>query len=402
MNDSPTPDLAPAKPPPVTPRPRRKSRGILRLFFVLLFLGVVGAGLIWFHQFKANILKHVVASITSELPTVSTVKATLQDWQPELSATGTLRASDGAELSAEVAGIVGEIHFTSGQDVAAGTLLLRLRPNDDEAKLQELQAVAELDQITYERDLRQLRVQGVAQATVDTDAGNLKNARAQVAAQQALMAEKFVRAPFAGRLGIRLVDLGQYLAAGTTIVTLQALDPIFADFYLPQQALAQVRVGQDVTVHADTYPGRTFTGQITAINPKVDTSSRMVQIRASLKNADHALLPGMYVTVSVDAGAPRKLVTLPQTAVTYNPYGSLVYKVVQDGTDANGKPKLKVEQEFVTTGPTRGDQVAILKGVAAGEEVVGIGQLKLRNNIGINVNNSVLPPDSPNPKPVEQ
>jgi membrane fusion protein (multidrug efflux system) len=400
MNDSPAPEFAPA-PPPAT-KPRRKSRGIVRLIVVLLVLGVIGAGLIGFHQFKSNILKHVVASITGELPTVATVKATEQDWQPALSATGTLRASDGAELSAEIAGIVGEIHFTSGQDVEAGTLLLRLRPNDDEAKLQQLQAVADLDQITLDRDQRQLRAQGVSQATVDTDVGNLKNARAQVAAQQALMAEKFVRAPFSGRLGIRLVDIGQYLAAGTTVVTLQALDPIFADFYLPQQALAEIKVGQAVTVQADTFPGRSFRGEIQAINPKVDTSSRMVQVRAAVKNGDHALLPGMYVTVSVAAGAPQKLVTLPQTAITYNPYGSLVYKVVPDGADANGKPKLKVQQEFVTTGPTRGDQVAILKGVAAGEEVVGAGQLKLHNNIGIVVNNSVLPSDNPAPKPADQ
>jgi membrane fusion protein (multidrug efflux system) len=400
MNDSPT-EFAPVTKPPAT-KPRRKSRGIVRIISVLLVLGVIASGLLWFHQFKSNILKQVVASITGQLPTVATVKATTQDWQPALSATGTLRASDGAELSAEVAGIVGELHFTSGQDVEAGTLLLRLRPNDDEAKLQQLQAVADLDQITLDRDQRQLRAQGVSQATVDTDAGNLKNARAQVAAQQALMAEKFVRAPFAGRLGIRLVDLGQYLAAGTTVVTLQALDPIFADFYLPQQALAEIKVGQSVTVQADTWPGRSFAGEIQAINPKVDTSSRMVQVRAAVKNGDHALLPGMYVTVSVAAGAPQKLVTLPQTAITYNPYGSLVYKVVPDGADAAGKPKLKVQQEFVTTGPTRGDQVAILKGVADGEEVVGAGQLKLRNNIGIVVNNTVLPSDNPAPKVGDQ
>jgi membrane fusion protein (multidrug efflux system) len=400
MNDSPTPDFTPVR--TSDPKPRRQSRGILRVFIVLLVLGVLAAGLIGFHQFKSNILKQVITQITSQLPTVATVKATTTDWQPQLSATGTLRASDGAELSAEVSGIVGELHFTSGQDVDAGTLLLRLRPNDDEAKLQQLQAVADLDQITYDRDLKQLRAQGVSQATVDTDAGNLKNARAQVAAQQALMAEKFVRAPFAGRLGIRLVDLGQYLAAGTTVVTLQALDPIFADFYLPQQSLAEIRVGQTVTVRADTYPGRDFPGEIAAINPKVDTSSRMVQVRASVKNTDRALLPGMYVTVSVAAGAPRKLVTLPQTAISYNPYGSLVYKVVPDGTDANGKPKQKVEQEFVTTGDTRGDQVAILKGVADGEEVVGAGQLKLHNNMGVLINNSVLPSDNPNPKPTAE
>jgi membrane fusion protein (multidrug efflux system) len=402
MNDLPVSEQVSSPPPPVGTRPPRKPRVWLRVTLVAIFLGVIAAGLIGFHQFKSHILKQVVASITSQLPTVATVKATTQDWQPELSATGTLRASDGADLSAEVAGIVGELYMHSGEDVQAGAVLMRLRPNDDDAKLEGLQATADLDQVTYQRDLRQLRAQGVAQATVDTDAGNLKNARAQVAAQQAQMAEKTVHAPFAGRLGVRQVDLGQYLAAGTTIVTLQALDPIFADFFLPQQALAQIKVGQAVTINADTYPGRNFPGAILAINPKVDPSSRMVQVRATLRNADRSLLPGMYVTVSVAAGAPRKLVTIPQTAVTYNPYGSLVYRIQRHAADAGGKDSLTVVQQFVTTGPTRGDQVAILKGLASGDEIVAAGQLKLRNNIGVLVNNAILPPDNPAPKTPDQ
>ena len=254
----------------------RRPRTWLRLGLVLIFLGAIGGGLLFFHRFKANILKQVVVQITSQLPTVATAKAGLQDWQPELTATGTLRASDGADLSSELGGIVGEIHFKSGDEVEAGALLLRLRPNDDDAKLAQLQANAELAAITYDRDVRQLKVQGVAQSTVDTDAGNLKSARAQVVAQQALIAEKFVRAPFAGRLGLRQVDLGQYLSPGTSIVTLQALDPIFLDFYLPQQALSSVKTGQAVTVRADTWPGRAFPGTILAINPKVDAASRMV------------------------------------------------------------------------------------------------------------------------------
>ena len=402
MNDA--PDEIP--PPPrqgQISRPRgRRARPALRMVIVLVLLAAAGAGLVYFHRFKAGILKSVVTQITSQLPTVATVKANVRDWQPTLTATGTLRASSGADLSAEIAGIVGELHFQSGQDVKAGDLLVRLRPNDDDAKLQELQATADLDEITYQRDLRQLRAQGVAQATVDTDAGNLKNARAQVAAQQALIAEKFIRAPFAGRLGVRQVDLGQYLSAGTMVVTLQALDPIFADFYLPQQALAQVKVGQAVTVNADTYPGRDFSGTVLAINSKVDASSRMVQVRATLPNPDDALLPGMYVTVSVASGAAKKAVTLPNAAITYNPYGSLVFKVHQTGTDANGKPQMAVQQQFVTTGATRGDQVEILKGVADGDEVVAAGQLKLQNNMGVLINNAVLPTDNPAPKPHDQ
>jgi membrane fusion protein (multidrug efflux system) len=402
MNDAPDEITTPSRHDQIGRPRRRRARPALRLVIVLVLLGAAGTGLVYFHRFKAGILKGVVTQITSQLPTVATVKATVQDWQPALTATGTLRASSGADLSPEVAGVVGELHFQSGQDVADGDLLVRLRPNDDDAKLQELQATADLDEITYQRDLRQLRVQGVAQATVDTDAGTLRNARAQVAAQQALMAEKFVRAPFAGRLGIRQVDLGQYLSAGTTVVTLQALDPIFADFYLPQQALAQVKVGQAVTVNADTYPGRDFPGTVLAINSKVDASSRMVQVRATLRNPDKALLPGMYVTVSVASGAPQKAVTLPNTAITYNPYGSLVYKVRQAGTDAKGKPRLMVQQQFVTTGATRGDQVEILKGVADGDDVVAAGQLKLQNNMGVVVNNTVLPTDNAAPTPHDQ
>ena len=175
--------------------------------------------------------------------------------------------------------------------------------------------------MTLQRDQRQLAAHGVAQATVDTDAANLKVARAQVAAQQAVMAEKVVRAPFAGRLGVRQVDLGQYIAAGTTIVTLQQLDPMFVDFYLPQQALGQIAVGQKVEVTADAYPGRIFAGQVSSLNAKIDPTSRMLQVRATMPNADGALLPGMYLSVSVASGAAQSLVTIPQAAVAYNPYG---------------------------------------------------------------------------------
>ena len=253
------------------------------MFIVLLVLGVIGAGLIGFHQFKSNILKQVVASRSpSQLPTVATVKATVQDWQPALSATGTLRASDGAELSAEIAGIVGEIHFTSGQDVEAGTLLLRLRPNDDEAKLQQLQATAELDQITYDRDQRQLRAQGVVAGHSGHRCRHLKNARAQVAAQQALMAEKFVRAPFAGRLGIRQVDLGQYLSRGHHGRDIAGARPDLRRFLS-----AAAGAGGDQGRPGRHGAGRHLSGprlsgrRSQAINPKVDTSSRMVQVRAT-------------------------------------------------------------------------------------------------------------------------
>jgi membrane fusion protein, multidrug efflux system len=208
-----------------------------------------------------------------------------------------------------------------------------------------------------------------------------------------------VRAPFAGRLGIRLVDEGQYLAAGTTVVTLQALDPIFIDFYVPQQALARLKVKQAVSATVDAYPGMNFTGNIASLNSKVDTASRNVQIRASFANADRRLVPGMYANVDIDDGDPSTLVTLPQSAITYNPYGNTVYLVQKGGTDDQGKPKLTVLQRFVKLGETRGDQVAVLSGVAAGDEVVTAGQMKLRNGSPVVVNNKVIPSSDSNPTP---
>jgi membrane fusion protein, multidrug efflux system len=378
----------------------RRPRTWLRMTLMLLAVALVAGGLLWFQHFKAGILKQVVASIRSEVPTVATAAASTQDWQSQQTSVGTARASNGADLAAEVGGVVDMIEFESGQTVAAGTVLLRLRPNDDAAKLAQLQASADLAEVTLRRDQQQLAAHGVPQATVDADEANLKVTRAQVAAQQAVMAEKIVRAPFAGRLGVRQVDLGQFIAAGTTIVTLQQLDPLFVDFYLPQQSLGQIADGQPVEVTADGWPGRTFPGRISALNSKVDASSRMLQVRASVPNPDGALLPGMYVGVAIATGQPRSLVTIPVASVAYNPYGSLVY-VVHDEKDAQGRDQHVVKQQFVTTGAARGDQVSILKGVAANDVVVTAGQLKLHNGSIVKIDNAVRPADNPAPVPVD-
>jgi membrane fusion protein (multidrug efflux system) len=203
-------------------------------------------------------------------------------------------------------------------------------------------------------------------------------------------------------LGIRQVDVGQYVAPGTPMVTLQALDPIFVDFYLPQQAIAQLNVGQKVNAKIDAYPGRAFPGEISAINPKVDTATRNVQIRATLKNADHALVPGMYATVNIDTGALERRVTLPATAIAYNSYGSTVFLVDDKGKTDDGKPNLVSRQVFVTTGATRGDQVSIISGVKDGDTVVIAGQVKLRNGISVLVDNHIVPKFDANPVPVDK
>jgi len=362
-----------------------------RMVIMLAAVAVVFGGVFGFQAFKAAMIKKFMSQMAQPPQTVTAGKASFSAWQPKIGAVGTLRAVKGADLSLEVAGVVDQIAFSSGDDVEAGVMLLKLRSDDDLAKLQSLQATAELNEITYERDQKQFKLQAVSQATIDTDAANLKNAKAQVAQQQAILDKKTLRAPFAGHLGIRAVDLGQYLGAGTVIVTLQALDPIFMDFFVPQQAVDQVKIGEQIAVKVDAYKDQTFVGEISAINPKVDASSRNVQIRATLKNADHRLLPGMYATVEIPTGAPENLITLPQTAISFSPYGDTVYIVDDKGAGPDGKRQLVARQSFVTTGATRGDQVAVLKGVSEGDLIVTSGQLKLHNGSSVLIDNTVAP-----------
>jgi membrane fusion protein, multidrug efflux system len=362
-----------------------------RMVIMLIAVAVVFGGVFGFQAFKAMMIKKFMSSMSAPPQTVSATRASYSEWQPQIEAVGSLRAVRGADLSLEVAGVVDSISFNSGDDVQQGAVLLKLRADDDAAKLTSLQATAELSRITYERDLKQFKIQAVSQANLDTDTANLKNANAQVAEQQAVLDKKTLRAPFAGHLGIRAVDLGQYLSAGTTIVTLQALDPIFMDFFVPQQSVDQIRIGQTVTVRIDAFKDQTFSGTISAINPKVDSNTRNVQVRATLKNPDHKLLPGMYATVDIATGAPQNYITLPQTAITYNPYGDTIYVVDNKGEQAGGKPQLTARQTFVTTGATRGDQVAVLKGVKDGDMVITAGQIKLHNGSVVLIDNSITP-----------
>ena len=375
---------------------------IKRMLIMLVLVGVVLGGLFGFKAFVGGKIKEAMAGMANMPQTVSAMKAGSSDWQPRIDAVGSLRAVRGADLSLEVPGVVEEISFQSGDEAKAGQVLLRLRNDDEVARLESLEATAQLAQITYDRDVKQLKAQAISQAVVDNDSANLRNAKAQVATQKAIVDKKTLRAPFTGKLGLRQVDLGQFLAAGTVIATLQSLDPIFVDFLLPQQAVAQLSVGQSVKAKIDAFPGREFVGKITAINPKIETASRNIQVRATLPNDDQKLLPGMFATVELETGTAQHLVTLPQTAVSYNPYGSLVYIVDDKNKDAGGKPQLVARQVFVTTGATRGDQVAILKGVADGDMVVTSGQVKLRNGVPLIIDNRIVPTNDAAPKPVDQ
>ena len=373
-----------------------------RMIIMLVSVGAVLGLIFGFELFVAPVFKkQFLASLANPPQTVSDTVAKEQVWQKQLSAIGSLRAVRGADMSAQVGGIVAAIHFDSGVEVAAGAPLLELQANDDIAKLNSLKAQAELARITLERDQRQFQAQAVSKQQVDTDTQTLASDEAQVAEQQATVNYKFIGAPFAGKLGIRQVDVGQYLAPGTAIVTLQSLDPIYVDFTLAQQAVSQIAVGQKVSIAVDTFPGEDFSGTIAAVNSKVDTTTRNVQVRATIANPAHRLLPGMFATVSIDVGQPQSFVTLPQTAVAFNPYGSTVYVVDDKGKDAQGQEQMAARQVFVTTGDTRGDQVQILKGVKVGDTVVTAGQIKLRNGSPLHIDNSVQPTDNPNPRPVE-
>jgi membrane fusion protein, multidrug efflux system len=376
------------------PRAMIKPIVIMVVAVVLILGAIFGMQRVFGGMFKKN-----MAAAAAAPQTVSTIEAATSEWRPFIQSTGTLRAVRGADLSAQASGVVDEIAFDSGNEVPLGKVLLRLKPNDDYAKLQQLQAAAELADQTYKRDQEQFAAQAISQANIDTDVSTLKSARAQVAAQQALIEEKIVKAPFAGRLGIRQVDIGQYLTSGTTVVTLQALDPILVDFYVPQQALAQMKIGQPVSATVDTYAQEAFSGAIEAINSKVDPSSRNVQVRANLHNPDKRLVPGMFANVRIQYGEKNDQITLPQTVITYNPFGDTVFVVEKNGADDKGNSRLTVQQRFVKLGATRGDQVAVLSGIKAGEIVVSAGQMKLRNGVAVAINNDVVPTNSPNPNP---
>ena len=370
-----------------------KRMVIMVLLVVLLIGGIVG-----FNFYKGYKQYKQFLSAPTPSVTVSAMKVDYQQWQPQLNAVGTMRATRGVDVTTEVAGLVRNIDFKSGDEVKAGQVLAQLNADSESAQLNSLQAAADLAATVYERDKALLAAEVLSKAQVDTDAGDLKSKRALVAQQAALIQKKTIRAPFSGKLGITTVNPGQYLNPGDKLVTLQTIDPIYVDFNIPQQQLPSVAVGQKVALTSDAYPGQTFSGKINAINPKIDPATRNVQIEATVPNLKRELLPGMFANVKIDQGEPQRYLTLPQTAITYNPYGDTVFVVkTSDKKDAKGNTPLVAQQVFVTTGPTRGDQVAIVKGVEPGTEIVTTGQVKLKNGTQVVIDNSVQPTNNPNP-----
>lgn len=372
-----------------------------RMIIMLAVVGILFGGLFGFKAFLGGVIRKSISSQGIPPQTVSTAKAQFTEWQGEFQAVGTLRAVRGADIAAEVPGVITAIQFQSGQEIQEGAPLVQLNNESDLARLQSLAAAAELAQANYERNRKQLEFQAVSQAVVDTDAANLKSARAQVAEQRALINKKLVSAPFSGRLGIRAVDVGQYVTAGAKLVTLQALDPMYVDFHAPQKSLGRIAPKQKIMLKTDAFPGQVFAGEVSSIDPKVDPATRNVQVRATVRNPKRSLLPGMFATVVLASGGPQRFLTLPQTAVSYNPYGDTVF-IVEESKGKDDKLTLVAQQKFVTTGETRGDQVAILSGVKEGDTVVTAGQIKLRSGFPVIVNNSIQPTNEPAPKPKDE
>ena len=379
----------------MTPLGRRMT---IMLCGVFLLLGLIFG----FNQLKTFMIKHFIAGMGLPPATVSTMVVETTAWQPKLSSVGNVRAFRGVDLSTEIGGLVQTVPIKSGMDVKEGDLLIKLNDASDVAQLNSLKAQADLAKVINERDRQQLAIQAISKNVFDTSKADAKSKQAQVEQQTALVAKKNLKAPFSGRVGIVMINPGQFVNPGDKLLTLQTLDPIFVDFNLPQSNAEQIKVGQEIVVTTDAFKDASFTGKITAVSPKVDTNTRNIQIEAQLANPDKKILPGMFANVNIKLGDEVKMLTLPQTAVTYNPYGSTIFIAKPTGKkDKQGKPALEAQQVFVTTGPTRGDQVAILKGVEEGATVVTSGQLKLKNGTPLIVNNKVLPSNSPNPQPQE-
>lgn len=367
------------------------------LWMALGVIIVVGAIAGW----KVITIRAIIARMATQkqpATVVSSMKAAEQVWQRRLHAVGSFTAVQGVTVTNELDGTVVKIDFESGARVTQGDLLVQLDISSEQAQLANAAASADLAALNLKR-AQDLRTKDTnSQSDLDASEAQARQTAANVTVIQATIAKKTIRAPFSGRLGIREVNLGQFLKGGTAVVSLQALDPIFVNFSMPQQDVIDLKVGQAVQVMIDAYPGTVFNGTVNAINSKVDDANRNVQVQATLANADERIKPGMFASVDVVLPEEDHFITLPQTAITYNPYGNSVYVVEDKGRDASGQPLRAVRQQFVELGAQRGDQVAVLKGVKPGDELVTAGQLKLRNGSPVEIDNSVPIGNNPAPK----
>ena len=366
------------------------------LMLALMAALLAGLGFVKFRQIQAAGAQN--ANFQPPPEAVTTTVAQRETWPSTLNVIGTATAIQGVTVGADLPGTVARITFESGKPVHAGDVLVELDTRQERAQLSAAEAQRDLARINFGR-AQELVKQGVlARTEYDNTSAQQKATEAQVGEIRATIERKTVRAPFSGVLGIRQVNLGQYLAAGQAIVPLQSLNPIYVNFGVPQQTSAQVRGGRTLRVTSDDLPGAEFTGRVTAVDSVINEATRNIQVQATLSNPNGKLRPGMFVQVQLVLGASRQAIALPASAINYAPYGDSVF-VVTNLTDPKGKTYRGVRQQFVKVEGSRGDQVAVVSGVNAGDEVVTSGVFKLRNGAAVQVNNKVQPPNNPKPKP---
>jgi len=380
---------------------------IKRFLIASIILAVLIGGLAYFQLvFKPQMIKGFLASQVPPPATITAEAARSQEWVEHLPAIGTLIASQGVDVASQVAGIVTALGFESGQEAPKGDKLVQLDISVELADLASAEATQREADVAFKRQTDLLRKSVASEANVDTALAKRDTAAAAVNRIKALIAQKSILAPFAGRLGIRKVELGQYVSPGLTLVTLQALDPIWVDFPMPEQNIGKLQKGQVIELTVDAFPGEIFKGKVASLDARVAQDTRTLLVRGTLANPGRKLLPGMFANVAVLAGAPAAVVTVPRTAVTYSLYGDAVYvvKPEQGSSAVPAQPAADavfvVERRFVTTGQVRGDLVAVTSGLKAGEVVVTTGQLKLNNGGRVKIDNSQalkLPPELPKP-----
>lgn len=371
------------------------KRMILMLVVVLALLG--GLGFFKYRQISAAIAQG--KSFAPPPTAVTTLVAERETWPSTLNVIGTAEAIHGVTVSADLPGTVDKINFESGQQVKEGDILVELDTRQERAQLAAAEADYELAKITYGRQQQLVKEGVLARTEYDNALAQQKSTEAKVGEIRASIDRKTIRAPFSGVLGLRQVNLGQYLAAGQAIISLQAMNPIYVNFGVPQQSTPQLKVGRTLKITSDDLPGVEFSGRVTAIDSVVDQTTRNIQVQATLTNPGNRLRPGMFVQVRVSLGESRDVISLPASAINYAPYGDSVYVIADMQDPKSGKTYKGVRQQFVKIEGSRGDQVAVVSGVNPGDEVVSSGVFKLRNGASVLVNNQVTPSNNPKPKP---
>jgi membrane fusion protein, multidrug efflux system len=357
---------------------------------------IAGLGFVKFKQIQTAMAEGAAFQPPPEA--VTTIVAAMDEWPSTQSAIGTTAPVQGVTVSADLPGIVDRIRFESGRAVQDGEVLVELDTRQERAQLAAAEAQRDLAQLNFRRMENLVEDGAIARADYDRAAAEQKSTEARVGEIRATIERKVIRAPFSGVLGIRQVHLGQYLSAGDPVVPLQSLDPIYVNFGVPQQEAGQLKAGRRVRLTADSLDNVVLTGRVTALDSVVDETTRNVKVQATFANPNGKLRPGMFVQVEATAGASQSIIALPASAISYAPYGDSVF-VVSDMKDPAGKPYRGVRQQFVKLGATRGDQIAVVSGVKAGEEIVTSGVFKLRNGAAVQVNNKVKPTNNKAPKP---